>query len=200
MKKLIAIFCLLSSTLVLKAQTFDFGVKAGLNRGTLSSSIPKIETSGATGFVAGTYGRVGIFGFFAQPEIVFSQRKGAFKSDTNGTAIINTLSYIDIPVLFGYKLLFARVNLGPNFQFLTSAKQVADDLNKDPNFSRSNFNASNIGYQVGVGVDLLKLSLDIRYDGSFGSLGKKITTASGNTIDYSTRSSMWQFTVGFKIY
>jgi hypothetical protein len=202
MKKITALAILVfTTTILVKAQTLDFGVKAGLNFSELSNNRPDLysSTSGATGFLGGVYGRVGLLGFFAQPEVVYSQRKGAFTSKVDQTAVINTLSYIDVPVLFGFKLVFARAYVGPNFQFLMDAKQKATSAAKDPNFSKDNYNSSSVGYQAGIGVDLLKLSLDLRYDGNFGSLGKSVNVA-GQNFDYSTRASMWQVSLGFKIF
>lgn len=193
------VVCLLLTTVAL-AQTFDLGAKAGLNFSQMNNTIPTSysASSGATGITGGVFARAGLLGFFVQPEVLFSQRKGAFTSSADGTAVINTLTYIDIPVLVGYKIAFARVNAGPNFQNLIGAKQKATDLAKDPNFSKDNFNASVVGYQVGVGVDLLKLTLDVRYDGSFGKLGKEIINASGQKVNYGSRAGMWQVTLGFK--
>ncbi len=202
MKKLFTICIFVLGVYTGQAQTLDFGLKAGLNFSELSNDMSSMYSanSGATGFVGGVYSRVGILGFYVQPEVLYSQRKGAHTSNVDGTAVINTLSYVDVPVLFGYKLLFARINVGPSFQFLMSANQKASDAAMDPNFSEDNFNKSVVGYQAGVGIDLSRLSLDLRYDGGLNSLGKEISTATGQTIDYSTRASMWQLTIGFKLF
>lgn len=185
----------------LKAQSFGVGLKGGLNFSSLDNNLQGryTGTAGANGFVAGAWARAGFLGFFAQPELLYSQRKGAFTSSIDGTAVINTLSYIDLPVLVGYKLTFVRFNMGPNFQFLLDANQKASELARDPNFSKGNFESSSVGFQAGVGVDLLKLSIDLRYDGNFSSIGKEITV-NGTKYDYSTRPSMWQLTLGFKIF
>jgi hypothetical protein len=201
MKKIVLAFAIIASGFMAQAQMLDFGLKAGLNFSELSNNRTDLYsgTSSATGYLGGVYGRVGLLGFFVQPEVVYSQRKGAFTSRTDGTAVINTLSYIDVPVLLGFKFAFFRINAGPNFQFLAKAKQSGTDAAKDPNFSKDNYNSSTIGYQAGVGLDLLKLSLDLRYDGNFGSLGKEVTVA-GQNFNYSTRASMWQLSLGFKIF
>lgn len=203
MKKIVfSIFMVVAACTISQAQRIDFGLKAGLNFSEMSNNRPDLYsgTANSTGFLGGVYGRVGILGFYAQPEVVYSQRKGAFTSKVDGTAVINTLSYIDVPVLLGFKIAFFRMNLGPNFQFLVDAKQDADsDAAKDPNFSKDNYEKSAVGYQAGVGFDLMKLSLDVRYDGGFGSLGKEVNVA-GQNFDYSTRASMWQLSLGFKIF
>lgn len=202
MKKIVLSIVLLAAGICTQAQTLDFGLKAGLNFSEMENNRQDLYsgTANATGFLGGVFGRVGILGFFAQPEVVYSQRKGAFTSKADGTAVINTLSYIDVPVLVGYKLAFFRVNAGPNFQFLVGANQDAStDAAKDPNFSKDNFNSATVGYQAGVGIDLMKLSLDVRYDGSFGSLGNEVNIG-GQKFDYSTRASIWQVSLGFKIF
>lgn len=202
MKKIVlSLLMLVTGCMLAQAQTLDFGLKAGLNFSKMTNNRPDLysATANSTGFVAGVYGRVGLLGFFAQPEVVYSQRKGAFTSKVDGSAVINTLSYIDVPVLVGFKLAFFRMNLGPNFQFLVDAKQDADAGAGDPNFSKDNYSKSAVGYQAGVGFDLLKISLDLRYDGSFGSLGKEVNI-NGQNFDYSTRASMWQVSLGFKLF
>lgn len=200
MKTIAIIATFLTTIFITNAQMFDLGIKAGLNRGELTTKQQNLysESASSIGFCAGAFARVGILGFFVQPELMFSQRKGAFQSTANQTAVIQSLNYVDVPVLIGYKLLFARVNFGPNFQFLAGANQKAEGTAIDRNFSKDNFKSSNIGYQAGIGFDLSKITLDIRYDGVFGNAGKKIIDAAGNTIDYSTRPSMLQFTIGFK--
>lgn len=200
-KTFLVITVLVLASVKLSAQSLGLGVKAGMNFSSLENNLSTqySGTAGANGFVGGVWGRAGLLGFFVQPEILYTQRKGAFTSRADSSAVINTLSYIDIPVLVGYKFAFARVNIGPNFQFLMDASQKASTLAKDPNFSKDNFNSSNIGLQAGVGLDLLRLSIDLRYDTNLGGIGKEINV-NGTTLNYSTRASMWQLTLGYKIF
>jgi hypothetical protein len=202
MKKILLIITVLVLAGVkLSAQSLGFGVKAGMNFSSLENNLSSqySATAGANGFVGGVWGRAGLLGFFVQPELLYTQRKGAFTSKADSSAVINTLSYIDIPVLVGYKFAFVRFNAGPNFQFLVNASQDASDKARDPNFSKDNFNASSVGLQAGVGIDLLRLSIDLRYDTNLGSIGKEISV-NGKTFDYGTRASMWQLTLGYKIF
>src|SRR5688572_7521139 len=111
MKKIVlSILMLVAGCMFVQAQMLDFGLKAGLNFSEMTNNRPDLysATSSSTGFLAGAYGRVGLLGFFVQPEVVYSQRKGAFTSKADSTAVINTLSYIDVPVLLGFKLAFFR--------------------------------------------------------------------------------------------
>jgi hypothetical protein len=182
-----------------QAQSLEAGVKAGINVSTLSKAPNLGDANSTTGFVFGGFVRTSAAGFFIQPEVLFTQRRGVFTDDSTKLTVTNTLTYLDVPVLFGYKLAVFRFSAGPNFQFLMSANQDAPDILKDPNFSKDNFNAASVGFQVGVGVNLGKINLDARYDGSIGDLGKTITTQAGQQINYSTRANMFQLTIGYRI-
>lgn len=182
-----------------QAQSIEAGVKAGINVSTLSKAPNLGDANSTTGFVFGGFVRTSAAGFFIQPEILLTQRRGVFSDDSSKLTVTNTLTYLDVPLLFGYKLAVFRFIAGPNFQFLMSANQDAPAILKDPNFSKNNFNSTSVGFQLGVGVNLGKINLDARYDGSIGDLGKTITTQSGQQINYSTRANMFQLTLGYRI-
>lgn len=185
------LLCMAGST---SAQKFVFGLKAGVNRSSMSTKLAGLKEEANYGFVAGAYTRFGILGFFAQPEFQYNQRRGTLT--TNGKESDQTLSYIDVPLLVGKKFLkITRFYAGPNLQFLMNASQSGDS---DPYFNKSNFNNFAVGGIAGCGVDILKISVDLRYDFSISNLGKEITV-SGTSYDYSTRAGMWQITVGYKL-
>lgn len=181
------------------AQSIEAGVKAGINVSSLSKAPNLGDANSTTGFVFGGFVRTSAAGFFIQPEILLTQRRGVFTDDSSKLTVTNTLTYIDVPLLFGYKAAVFRFSAGPNFQFLMGANQDAPALLKDPNFSKDNFNAATVGFQLGVGVSLGKINLDARYDGSIGDLGKTITTKAGQQVNYSTRANMFQLTLGYRI-
>lgn len=198
MKKLVLLFILFSATSLVYAQSLQFGVKAGLNQGSLTKNPYNGSAKSTTGLVAGAFARAKVAGLYVQPELLFSQRRGVF-GDSSGKTTTTTLSYIDLPVLAGFKILVFRINAGPNFQFLVGASQSGSG-NKDVNFSRDNFNGAVVGFQAGIGADLGPLQVDIRYDGSIGNLGKSVVNSSGQKVDYSTRSNMYQITLGYRIF
>ena len=198
MKNLVLLFALLSASSIIHAQSFQLGIKAGLNQGSLSRNPNNDDAISTTGFVAGVFGRAKLAGLYIQPELLFSQRRGAFR-DSSGRTSTTTLSYIDLPVLVGLKILAFRINAGPNFQFLTGASQSGSG-NRDVNFSKGNFNSAVVGFQAGIGADLGPFQIDVRYDGSIGNLGKSVVNSSGQKIDYSTRANMYQITLGYRIF
>ena len=99
---------------------------------------------------------------------------------------INT---IDIPILFGYKLLDlkllnVRTFAGPNFRF--------DAGSSIPDFTTDGFRNAALGFQAGVGADVLMLTFDIRYNytGNLFNAGTPFGDISRNEII---------FTLGWKI-
>jgi hypothetical protein len=196
MKKIIILLLFAAGAWVASAQSFNFGVKAGVNVSSLSTNVTGVKEGDAqTAFVGGLFSRIGFLGFYVEPGLLYSQRKGNFDLG-GGQSTTISLDYIDIPVMLGYKLLFARAYIGPNFQFLVNASQSGTT---DPNFSKNNFNNAGVGFQAGIGADAGRFTFDIRYDGCFTDLGKKVTDeVTGQQLDYSTTASMWQFTIGYK--
>jgi hypothetical protein len=200
MKKIAVILFVILFVHATQAQPIAAGVKVGINVSTLSKAPNLGDANSTTGFVVGGFMRASTAGFFIQPEILLTQRRGVFTDDSSKLTVTNTLTYLDVPLLFGYKVAVFRFSAGPNFQFLMGANQSASvAVLKDPNFSKDNFNAVTIGLQAGVGVSLGKISLDARYDASIGDLGKTITTQAGQQINYSTRANMFQLTLGYRI-
>jgi hypothetical protein len=198
MKKYSLLFVVMCLSVFAHAQSFHLGVKAGVNQGSLTKAPNLGGPNTTTSFVCGVFAKLGAAGLFVQPEVLYSQRNGVFSDSTNQT-VTNELHYIDVPILVGYKLTALRFYAGPNFQFLLAANQKAPTSLKDPFFSKDNFNSASVGYQIGIGLNLQKIVLDVRYDGSIGDLGKTINTATGKSVNYSTRSNMWQFTIGYRI-
>ncbi len=196
MKKIIGLLFAVICTSSLFAQSFSLGVRAGINSSSLSTNINGVkEGSQQIGFVGGAFSRIGVLGFYIEPSVLYSQRKGDF--DASGKTLTTTLHYVDVPVMIGYSFLgIARACIGPNFQFLTNATQAGDAT--DPNFSAGNFNNAGLGFQAGVGVDISRVTIDLRYDGCITNLGKEVIGSNNQKYDYSTRASMWQLTVGYK--
>lgn len=172
MKKLILIFATVFCTQVAFAQ-FDFGVKAGLNlnkihtdAGSLNANY-KESLDTKTGFSAGIFARIGDK-IFLQPEVLYTERNGKIEAVTGGIYDVKFKS-VDVPVLVGFKLFeFLRVNAGPvaNIKLSESGK-LKDDLNQEA------FKNATFGYQAGAGLSFGPIDIDVRKDGSLGSISSK---------------------------
>jgi len=205
----IALFTIVSTA---NAQFLRFGVKAGLT----SSNVKFDKTtfaSGASNFIAeqgnskfgmqfGFFGRVQVLGFFVQPELLFAHSQSEVQlTDVTANKVYNEtqkFNKVDIPVLVGWKFGPARIGLGPVATIMLSEKDgLKDKLSSLANeTTKNNFKNATFGYQVGVGLDILKrIAIDIKYEGNLSKLGSGITLG-GTNYNYDQRSSQWIFSVG----
>jgi hypothetical protein len=199
MKNVFTLLCLFF-TISLNAQTFQLGVKAGLtNTQVIGSDFKNFEIpSSANGILIGVFSRIGIAGVFIQPELCFRNLNFTVNSDgtTSGPSATSKLSYIDVPVLLGKKIFgLVHVCAGPNFQFLVNKDLTSSSAATLANGDYNNFV---LGAQVGVGFDVWKLSFDARYDFSVNTIGNVANAVNNQNVNFSSRASMLQFTIGYK--
>lgn len=183
------------------AQIFQFGLRAGVNVQGMSVSgftadpnaqIQEISAPGfQTGWHAGVYSRVKVLGFYLQPELLFRRFTSAYELQANGTTekIDVAINQLDVPLLVGYKLLWFRANLGPVYSQPISS---TDDLGKG-------FSNGTWGYQAGVGFDFWKILLDIKYEGSFTSLGDAVSF-NGQTYPLNSYPGGLVVSIGYKLF
>jgi hypothetical protein len=194
MKKLIVISSLRIVFFQAKSQEISFGARAGMTRSSMVQHFADFaNTDAITGFTGGVYLKAKILGFFVMPELMYNQRGNDIQNVGS-----NTIHYIDVPILFGkqfFKLF--RVNGGPVLQYALASSQINSSLYNN----NSTVNNFVVGLQAGVGIDILKFSFDVRYDTNISESGtvnmvSKVTTLPN--YNYSSRASMWQFTVGYR--
>jgi hypothetical protein len=168
MKKIILILCVVfASSQTITAQK-DFGIKGGLNYNnngdatTFSSTGDDVIQGGESksGFHAGLWfrGKVPIIGVYIRPELVYTQVKSEYM-DSESNSSNYEFSKIDVPILLGKNFLgFATAFVGPSFQYI---------LNDDFEFSEittDEFDKFSVGVQMGFGIELGKLGLDVRWE------------------------------------
>lgn len=157
----------------------DFGLKAGLNFTSLRSEGQFFNNDSRAGFLAGAWARVGMLGLHVQPELYYTNKN----SRVNDEDV--SLSTVDLPILLGTRIglgpIGARIQAGPLFSFVTSRDEPANTS------WGSNFTA----LAFGVGADVSKLSLDLRYEHGLGNLNR----AAGNR----TSVNLWTLALGFNI-
>ncbi|EJF09640.1 hypothetical protein O71_13771 [Pontibacter sp. BAB1700] len=115
-----------------------------------------------TSYHAGAFARVNILGFFIQPEAIFTQTGGRLESNPN-TSITNRVSDIkfnrlDVPIMAGISIAnLVRIQAGPVASNLLSARQEGQSI-------KSFMSGSDWGYQAGIGLDIQRLTVDVRYE------------------------------------
>ncbi|MEY4383698.1 MAG: hypothetical protein RI995_1240 [Bacteroidota bacterium] len=206
---LLASASLLAQTGAITGSFLNLNLKAGVNvaqiktdAGSFNNIINESLTT-QQGYVLGASLRL-CKSLFIQPEVLFSQKGGQIKGV--GSAIMGQvfdMSYttLDIPVLVGYKMGRFYVLGGPLF-----SNQVSQNAALDQAITSvySSYKAgdglakSTMAYQVGAGLSLLGLTLDVRYEAGLQNI---INTSSLPSYlgALSQKPSLFQATLGFKI-
>ncbi len=200
MRKSIVIAAVIFSTVV-SAQKYELGVKAGVNYSqniitdlitTEDIDIDDIEAEPGIGIVFGAFARVSYNKWFIQPELLFSQEQSFVKLNDIAIedVITSDISKIDVPVLIGYKAFnVVRLMAGPVISNI-------QESNSEPLFSIDNLA---LGYQVGAGFDISRLTFDARYEGNLSKLEQYIATDNG-FVQFDSRRNIIQFTIGYKLF
>lgn len=203
MKKLLFTVFLLTTFVAFSQGEKSFGIKAGLNYNSNGKLIAEFNDAtgdirqGAdskVGFHAGVYGKLDFSNLYLRPELVYTKTK----SDYAGVDF--DMSKIDLPVLLGYKIIGPlSVFAGPSFQYIldTDLEGVRLDDVK---------NKFTVGLNVGVGVQLGSLGLDVRYERGFSKNEANIISNNGGDVSelafdgrIDSRPSQLIFSVSFKL-
>ena len=199
MRKLV-IAVLLLSGMTAFGQSSHFGIKGGLNYGStgpLSGITDRpINGDNKVGYHLGLLGHLEFAGIFIQPELVYTRLTTEYGvRSIGGSSADYAFSKLDIPLLVGLEILGPlNVKAGPSFQVVLN-NDLDDGNIEDPE------NTFTVGYQLGVGVTLGKLGLDLRYEGAIqDNDANSIVTASdvsaeGFTID--SRPSQWILSLSY---
>lgn len=199
--------------------SFRFGIKAGANLSNINGSNDlslnstsqafnfKDNDNRSLGFVGGVFFRFGKT-FYLQPEVLLSQKGGAFNIYKDGIKNDDgkmdlRFSNLDLPLLFGVRLgrLF-RINVGPLASFRLASngklKDSFDDITGNDTDGSFN-NRLAFGYQAGVGLDFGRISFDLRYEGNFTELAKINFNNTTTQAQFGKKSNLFQATLGIAI-
>jgi hypothetical protein len=201
-KKTLFLLAIVAMAASANAQDIKIGPRIGLTSS--SVKIDKQSTGGSVqaqfesgdakvGFQAGAFARLGIAGFYLQPELLFSTSGGEIVvTDATVTDEVRALSFqkLSVPIMFGKKFAkIVRVNVGPSFSYLLKAESKIGGVTADV---KDNYSNATVGFQAGAGLDLGPLILDVKYEGSLSKLGDAV---GGYNTDQ--RQSMWVVALGF---
>jgi len=161
-----------------------------------------------TGAVGGIYARFGRT-LFIQPEVLVSTKGGSFDiiqkdQETPITKTVNIkYSNIDVPLLIGLKGGPIRLLAGPVTSFRIGDNQrLRDAFQQYTSNLNDAFAQATFGYQLGAGLDIGSISLDVRKEGSFTNLAS--FQIDGKPVDGNAsvkqKVTSWQVTLGIKLF
>jgi hypothetical protein len=205
MKKLLLLLLLAAATVPAQAQFFQLGMRGGVSSYNVryqdftNSNNVSIESSSDLGMHLGFYSRIQVLGFYVQPELLYTRTGSQITTTTGNNSNTADLRFqrIDVPVLVGKKFFGVfRGNAGPVFSSLIRADLTESNIKANITDAYRN---NTVGFQVGVGLDIWKLVLDLKYEGSLGKFGEAITTG-GQSFATDARPSQWLLSVGYRVF
>ena len=205
MKKLAALIILALLISLDAGSQIRLGLRGGIStayfnaRDILIPNEYRIETidNANIGFHGGFIAQVSFFGVFLQPELLLSTFGNEVRvTDLRGNGAVTQIreqsfTKLDFPVLAGMRFGPARLGIGPvgTIMLLTDS-----ELEDHPDIQERYRNAT-FGYQVGVGLDILFLALDLKYEGNLTRLGSSMVVASQER-EFDARSRQVLLSVG----
>jgi len=198
-KATLLVIFLIASCLALKAQgVFSIGPKIGYNSNTLTDNLDSVQSGIKNSFQIGAFVRIGSKVYF-QPEANYqvstsNLNKGSGSSFQSQEITVKSLK---IPALIGIKLINKgafnlRILAGPAYTFVIDKK--LDPQHMDglwPIQSVDDIKNSNWSVQMGGGLDVLFMTLDVRYE--FGI--DNIYTGSSN---FELKNNVFNVSLGIK--
>ncbi len=167
------------------------GVKAGANYGSSGDLIEDGQTiidnpENSFGYHAGLFGKIDFDGFYIRPELTYT----SLNSDYDGSAL--EVQKLDAPLLLGIRLVGPlHVFAGPSFQYILDTDLEDVDLDA----VQEDFT---IGMQVGIGVNIGNLGIDVRYENGLTQNQADFTNLSSiGSID--TRPEQLILSLSFKL-
>ncbi len=184
--KYIVIVLLALSPNLLSAQ-FEWGVGGGIHsidikakdifyKDNFQDSMVLKFLSAGIGYHFGVFFRFKFNDLYVQPELYFNSIRSTYSLQRlKGLAILDSIkseryNNIGIPLMLGLKLGVLRLNGGPVCHLFVSS---SSDLTKISGYSES-LTTAKFGYQVGLGLDINLISLDIRHEGNLYKYGDHI--------------------------
>jgi hypothetical protein len=188
MKKILIIFAIALISFEASYGQLALGLKIGYNASKLSTDIDSIKSDFNSGFHVGVFSRIGKRLYFA-PELLYTMSGGVFTEtgsvSTSGWKQKVTVGSMDIPLLVGVKIIHSdlvtwRVELGPEASFVIN-KKIKDTGTLTGPITTSDIKTANWYILAGTGLDILFLSLDIRYQYGLNSMISDVQNYSFNT-------------------
>lgn len=183
-----------------KAQgIFCLGPKIGYNSNTITDNLDSVNSGINNSLQVGAFMRVGSKVYF-QPEVNYQLVKGTLNKSFGSLVQSQDISIksIKIPALIGVKLINKsvvnlRVMAGPAFTYLFDKKLDPSKMDELwPIQSVDDIKNSIWSAQIGAGLDVLFMSLDVRYE-----IG--IDNIYNGSSEFEMKSNVFNVSLGIKL-
>lgn len=189
------------------AQTVRFGLRAGVSAASEPDDIKRFNYQARNyelsvedvrlGFHFGIVLQARLGKIALQPELLFHSTRTDYRlGELLGSGLVETIrtekfSHVEVPVLLGYRWGPLRLQAGPvGRAYVASSSEfegVAGFVSDPTDFA--------VGYQAGIGFDIRRVLVDLKYDGSFEDVGRGINIG-GELLEFSKTSGRTFLTIG----
>jgi hypothetical protein len=200
MKKILVTIIIIALGTAVSAQgIFSLGPKVGYNSYELSTDLDSIQSSIKKSFQIGAFVRIGKK-FYVQPEANYQVSESTL-SQSIGTVVQSqdvTLKSIKVPALIGLKLINKRafnlrVLAGPAVTFVLDKQLNPEQMNEFwPIQSVDDIKNSVWSVQMGAGMDVFFLTLDVRYEMGLENIYN-------GSSDLNSNNNMFNVSLGIKL-
>ncbi|MFH6999968.1 porin family protein [Flavobacterium sp. FlaQc-57] len=164
------------------------GIKGGSNYSELPVS-DGLNSKYAMGYFGGAMARFDFKRFYIQNEILYSEKSSKIEKTAVAGSKNAKWKSLEMPLIIGYKVIDlttinVRVFGGGVYSYVLD--ENFSSLNQLKN-AYSKFDRSNIGYQVGAGVEMWKFTVDFIYQGGLNNVNK----------NFSSRPNSFNVSVGY---
>ncbi|MGE5943473.1 MAG: outer membrane beta-barrel protein [Flavobacteriales bacterium] len=156
---LLALFLVSISSFTYAQSATGFGIKGGLNYNANGDYFESIGSNAKNpdrnvGYHIGLFGKIGNQIYF-KPELVYTSTKSDYDDDSF------EMQKLDAPLLVGIKVLGpVSVFAGPSFQYILDSDFNGIAINDIEN-------DFTVGLNFGIGLNINKLGIDLRYERGF---------------------------------
>ncbi len=153
------------------------------------------------GIHVGGFARLTLGPVFLQPEVLFNTKGNEYTVYNLQGDVLQVLddrfTSLDVPIIVGYKFSALRFQAGAiGSMTLTNKNDLVDYFNEQKDVV-STLQGFNWGWQAGLGLDISKFMIDLKYEGNFQKIGTDIMI-DGNTYNFNGRSNRFIVTFGYR--
>lgn len=199
---------LCASTMYMSAQTVALGLRGGYEAAMgytdlWGESMNQIKSGFASGYQVGAWLRLGGKKIYLQPEVLLNVKKVSQTLDVGSTTLTATYKTqaIEIPLLVGYRFLSVgplslRLNAGPKAIINAGSSSSLKDYT---NVVSQNFKTASWGLDGGIGIDILRVSLDLRYT-QYLTNTSTIVFDNNQSLDMKSNKQSLYLTLGWRLF
>lgn len=135
--------------------------------------------------------------FYLQPEALLNSNSVDYTVNDASDGLFNKVlreryQKLDLPLMLGYQLGPLHLETGPVGHLHVASQTELDEIGG----YEQRFNNFTLGYQAGVGLDIWKLTVGVRYEGNFTDAADHMRIGN-QKINFSQTPSRWVVSAGF---